>query len=680
MNMTKKDKAFILLILSSIIVVWFSFSVISSLISKASFKSPDSYKLIAGNHQSEDWINLSRNLKPKDLNNRIILLDFWTYACVNCLHMVPEIKKLEEEFREELTVIGVHSGKFNNEKLLQSIKDAVIKYDIEHPVVNDEDLEIWEGFEVSAWPTLVLLNPNGDIDKVYRGEGNIDSIRKDIERLSKKFKYSLNTTPLPISLEKHKISGHILRFPSKLEYGRNFEYKTILKRPVLFISNSGKNNIIISSLSGEILLTIGSGERGFEDGDFDNATFNFPQGLLYKDGVLYVADTGNHALRKVNFKTGVVTTIAGSGARGFIISQSNDAKDVDLASPWDLEFFPDKSTIVIANAGTHQILKYDIKKNIISPFVGNGVENLIDGKLPDNALAQTSGLSTFSDKLYFVDSETSSLRVVDKKGEVKTLIGQGLFEFGYKNGSNKEALMQHPIGVFVDDTGAYIADTYNHVIRKYDLGNNELSDYSGSGEKGDDLVISKDKTSYNEPEDVISILTKFYIADTNNDRIVVIDRNSGKVSLLNVMPPLKLPKEGLLEYLPNLEKIPAQKVKGDEEISLILKLKKGWKINELGPSFFNLVEVKNGEEATLISHSDWKSIKSGMIKLPKLSVDNEYYLQGTVYYCEDKMGALCLVNSYEQKLLPKKGSGKGEIVINFIYDFKELPIKYPFFN
>src|SRR5690606_7018271 len=157
----------------------------------------------------------------------------------------------------------------------------------------------------------------------------------------------------------------------------------------------------------------------------ESASFNAPRGLLYKDKIFYVAHTGNHALRKVDFQKNEVTTIPGSGARRSIISSPIKAKEVDLASPWELAFFTTTNNIIIANAGTHQLLKYNIKLNEIDVFAGSGIENIIDGKYPNNALAQPSGLSVFDGNLYFIDAETSSLRTADKNGNVKTLIGKG---------------------------------------------------------------------------------------------------------------------------------------------------------------------------------------------------------------------------------------------------------------
>ena len=660
MIITKKDKKLFLFIVSAIISFWFLCISVSSIISHFSSKN-SANNLVNKDYQ---WINSSRNINSSDLQDRIILVDFWTYACINCLHMVPEIKKLEEEFGNKLTVIGVHSGKFDNEKQFENIKKAVLKYDISHLVVNDADLKIWKSFNISSWPTFVLLDPKGKIIKQYQGEVSGTIIKEDIEKLIKKYNYSLNRDELPIVLEKNKAIDRILRFPSGIEFAKDFSYKNSPKNNSLIVSNTGKNTISVISLDGETLLEIGSGNSNLEDGEIEKASFNSPRGLLFKDDILYVADTGNHAVRKVDFKSGQVTTVIGTGTKGLALAENNKATKAELASPWDLEFFPDNNHIIISNAGTHQLLKYNISEETIIPFAGSGEEELIDGKYPNNALAQPSGLSAASGNLYFVDSETSSLRSVNKEGMVETLIGKGLFNFGHKDGDKEEALMQHPVGLSADDTGIYISDTHNNIIRKFDFKTKELSDYSGSV-RGDE-VGNKKSTLYNEPEAMVSVLDKFYICDTNNGRIVELERKSGNSKLLDVIPKSKMPIEGLLEYLPNLAKIPTKIVKSKSEIKISFVMKDGWKINDSSPSFFNLVEVKNNQEANLIASFDGEIIKSGAIILPKLSKKNIYYLHGTVYYCEDKENALCLIKSYEQKLIPKS-SGDNQIKIEFIY-------------
>ncbi len=668
-HISKKDKSLILLILAVAVVIYGMWSAFSYVVFSATFKHSDINKIFPQD-KSEEWLNVVRPLEISDLKDRIVLLDFWTYACVNCTQTIQEVRKLEEQFGSKLTVIGVHSGKFDNEKNLLQIRKAIIRNDITHPVINDSKMRIWDSFKIGAWPSFVLIDPRGNVVKTYVGEAGVFGAKVGIKKLISEYKYELNRDALPLALEKYGIDGNILSFPTKIEYAADFSYKSH-HLPALFIANTGKNEILVTSLSGNVIAKIGSGTADFQDGNFETASFNAPQGLLYRSGKLYVADTGNHVLREIDFKKSTVTTLIGSGQRGeaFNEKQTIEANSFDLASPTDIEFFPNHENIVIANSGMHQILTYNIAKDTISVLAGSGVEGISDGKYPDNQLAQTADLVAYNRKLYFLDSETSSLRVMDESGEVKTLIGSDLFKFGNKNGGKSDALMQHPLGLMVDDTGVYISDSFNHVIRKYDFAAGKISNFVGSTKNSDggDNFGSASATEFNQPEGVISVLNNFYVADTNNNRIVVINRGSLKSSLLDVMLPLKMPKEGFLEYLPNLKKAPDVKVKADTEIMLKVDLKKGWKINELGPSFINLLEVVSSDKANLVKVFDWSDIKNKEMQSPKLKAGEKYILQGVVYYCEDKSNALCYVKSYERKIIADDGEKNSEIIIKLAH-------------
>lgn len=656
LKISKKDKSLLLLIVAGLVVFWGIYSALANIFFTATFSSSDISKLI---NKDNKWFNVSRPLEIADLKDRIILIDFWTYACVNCIQALPEIKKLEEQYGSKLTVIGVHSGKFSNEKDSSEIKKAILKYDITHPVINDADFKIWNSFKANSWPTFILINPNGRIVKTYLGEYGATKIKKDVKKLISKFKYQLNRDPLPLMPEKYNIIGNVLNFPTKLAYAANFSYK-LRQLPVIFIANSSDHNIVVSSLTGDIITKIGSGKKDLEDGSFDVASFNSPQGLLYDSGKLYVADTGNHALRVIDFTEAKVTTLLGSGQRGQIIQdQIVEGKTLDLASPTDIEFFTDKKNIVIANSGTHQILSYNLDRKTVSVLAGSGVEGIDDGKYPDNSLAQTSDMSVSGGKLYFVDSESSSLRVLDKSGNVKTLIGKGLFDFGRKNGNKSEAQMQHPLGLLVDDTGAYISDSFNHAIRKYNFSSAQISDLAGGKTKGEKLG-AKSSTEFDEPAGIISVFDYFYIADSNNNRIVKLNRKNLNSELFDVMPPLQLQKESFLQYLPNLQKVEKAEVKSDAEIILKIDLAEGWKINEEGPSFINLLQPTKEGQANLIATFDWHSVKNKVMKLPKISV-GDYVLQGTIYYCEDKKNSLCYIKSYEQNIAASNGEKSTEI-------------------
>lgn len=587
----------------------------------------------------DKWLNTSRAITADDLKGRIILLDFWTFCCINCIHVIPDLQYLEHKFGDKIAVIGVHSAKFQNEKDSENIRSAILRYGIEHPVVNDADFKIWQGFGVRAWPTFVLINPDGIIEEVYSGEGNRNQVEDDINSLLKKYK-NINAAKLPISLEKDKAPKTILKFPGKIASAENIEGK-----PAIFISDSGNNRIIAVRDDGEIFLKIGSGKAGFKDGDFSVAEFNDPQGLLYNDGILYVAETKNHALREINLNNKTVKTIAGTGIQGHERRAKNEpALRTPLASPWDLEFYPDKNHIAIAMAGTHQLWSYDIKNKTVSFLAGNGRESIDDGAYPFYSLSQPSGLSALGDKLYFVDSETSSLRVL-QNGEIETLIGTGLFDFGYAEGKQGRGLLQHPLGLFADESGVYIADSYNHSIRRYDFADKAIRNYIGDGKRGNASGKLSD-SRFSEPNDIIKIGDVFYVADTNNNKLRKVDIKTGVVSDFEIKDNAEANIEPV-EDLPNPIIAPEIKVKSGAPLDISIALDTGWKINHEAPTWLAVFDGKKP-----IAYFNKDKVAANKLKIPALSEDKSYRLQGIFYFCEDKEGSLCLIRGYDKTFKP----------------------------
>ncbi|MDX2082855.1 MAG: thioredoxin-like domain-containing protein [Rickettsiales bacterium] len=659
-HVSQKDKSLILLILSALVVIYGLWSAFSYLVFTSKFNSSDINKIFPVNKtdQSEQWLNLSRPLAISDLQDRILILNFWSHDCLNCGEVLQEMKKLQEQFGSKITIIGVHLSKFDTDKNFSQIRKDIIRNDITFPVVNDLNSRISDNFKINSLPSLVIINPHGKLEKTYIGDAEILKAKTEIKKLVGHFKYELNRDPLPTALEKYNIDGNVLSFPTKIEYVSDFVYKSH-HSSALFISNSGKNNIIITSLSGDIILKIGSGIAALQDGNFEDAAFNSPQGLIYHDEKLYVADAGNHALREIDFKNNKVTTLIGSGKKGAATKYNDevyDAKSFELAFPSDIKFFPDHENIVIANLATNQILTYNIRKETITTLAGNGLEGIKDGKYPQNALAQTSAMSVYNKKLYFLDAKTGALRFIDEAKNVKTLIA---------NKDQKQ--LQYPLGLIVDDTGAYISDSLNNSIKKYDFTSGQINILSGTKKSGDNLGAD---TKFDRPQGIAAVLNNLYVVDSNNNRVVVLNRGSLNSSLLNVMPPLKLPKEGFLEYLPNLERSPDLAIKSKSEIKLKIDLKQGWKINEMGPSFINLLEIVKDDQANLITVFDWHEIKNKELQLPKLQSDKKYVVQGVIYYCENKINALCYINSYEQKLLVNDDEKNTEIILKLAYDKK----------
>ena len=253
------------------------------------------------------WLNVSRPLTIADLKGKVVLLDFWTYCCINCMHIIPDLKKLEIKYSKELVVIGVHSAKFQNEREAENIRQAILRYGIEHPVINDSNLAIWQAYGARAWPTLVLIDPEGNIVGSDTGEGHYEILDKLIGKLVSDFrsKNLINEKPIPLSLEKYKQGPSYLSYPGKVLADEASNR--------LFIADSNHNRIVIANLEGEVLDIAGNGETGRGDGTFKDASFHHPQGMALQGDNLYVADTENHLIRKLDLKAKTVKTIAGTG-------------------------------------------------------------------------------------------------------------------------------------------------------------------------------------------------------------------------------------------------------------------------------------------------------------------------------------------------------------------------------
>src|SRR6185436_223270 len=277
------------------------------------------------------WLNTDKPLSIAGLKGKVVLLDFWTYGCINCIHIIPDLKKLEAKYANQLVVIGVHSAKFQNEKDTENIRHIILRYELEHPVYNDADFTVWQSYGVRAWPTQVLIDPEGYIVGGVSGEGNYDVIDSTIAKLADDFRKrgELNEQPLQLVLERAKVGDLPLAFPGKVLADAAGNR--------LFIADSNHNRLVITKLDGTLIDTIGTGERAAVDGAFEKASFYRPQGLAQSGDLLYVADTENHLIRRVNLKTRTVETIAGTGAQSHEFFQEGPARSIALSSPWDLQ-------------------------------------------------------------------------------------------------------------------------------------------------------------------------------------------------------------------------------------------------------------------------------------------------------------------------------------------------------
>jgi DNA-binding beta-propeller fold protein YncE len=470
------------------------------------------------------WLNTDRPLSLDDLKGHILVLDFWTYCCINCMHTLQDLEWIEKKYHgKPVIVIGVHSAKFYNEQEAENIKEAIGRYEISHPVIVDRDMQIWQLYGVSGWPTLAIIDPKGNVVYQQSGEGQREYLDDVISVLLERHKEQGTLAPEPLEIKRPAAApSRVLSYPGKLSLSPDGK--------MLAISDSNHNRIlVVDADSGKIIHKVGGGAKDLRDGSFGQARFFRPQGVLWVgENKIYVADTENHALREIDLLSRTVKTLAGNGKQGRWIQSPQDGKATQLSSPWDLAH--DSGFIFIAMAGLHQIWVYHIPTGRIGPFAGSGYENIVDGSLEEARFAQPSGLAIFGNYLFVADSEVSAVRRIDlARKAVQTAVGKGLFVFGHKDGSLEEARLQHPLGVAYDGNNRiYVADTYNHAIRLIDPAEQRVSTLVGRPEMKTMCNIddpSCDTLGLYEPSDVEvrGNNNLLYIADTNNHLVRVFD-------------------------------------------------------------------------------------------------------------------------------------------------------------
>lgn len=471
-----------------------------------------------------DWFNSAPLSFHKELKGKIVVLDFWTYCCINCMHVLPELAALEEKYAHTpVAFIGVHSPKFINETSSENIRQAVMRYEITHPVVNDKQMSLWKALNVPAWPTIAIIDATGNVVTMISGEGRgqeIDSLIASL--LQKTPPEQLDNTPLPIHLEqKKKSSTSPLRFPGKITVDGVNKH--------LIISDSNHHQIVIASLQGDILDTIGTGIPNHVDGSYQQAAFHRPQGVVCHYPHLFVADTENHAIRYIELENKITKTLI-------------DADD-GVYSPWDLLIDPKRQQLIIAMAGTHQLWVYDLAKKKVDILSGNGLEANYNSEQPLGASwAQPSGLTLADDVLFVADSESSTVRSLNlTTGSVQGIVGgdahnpYNLFSFGDREGVGERAKLQHPLGVLwvPQMQSLVVADTYNHRLKKINPITKELTNWAGTG-----WVGLRDgpanQAQFAEPAGVALDPggAHLLVADTNNHAIRKVSLATGEVTTL----------------------------------------------------------------------------------------------------------------------------------------------------
>jgi DNA-binding beta-propeller fold protein YncE len=622
-----------------------------------------------------DWLNVAEPLSLQGLRGKIVLLDFWTYGCINCIHIIPDLKRLEAEFAEELVVIGVHSAKFTTEGATENVRQIILRYGLEHPVVNDPDFEIWNDYQVAAWPTVFLIDPAGNLLGRHSGENVYDVVQPFVAAMVDDFdeRGLIDRTPIEQALESAGLPRTILSFPGK-----------VLAVPELdrvFVADTGNHRIVeVIPATGEATAVYGSGRRGFTDGPALDAELNSPQGMAYSpaDGLLYVADTGNHSIRSVNPATGAVATVVGTGSQAATYPPSaGTGPGVELSSPWDLAFHD--GLLYIAMAGSHQIWSFDPVTERVGAIIGTGGESTRNGPGAVAELAQPSALVVGDDdRLYFADSESSSIRssdLGDGDRPTATLAGSdaSLFDFGDADGVGTGARFQHPLGIeWLPDTGTLlVADTYNHRIREVDPATGEVTTRFGSAQGWEDGNTPR----FFEPGGLSYADGVVYVADTNNHVVRAIDLTTQTVSTFII--------EGIQRFTPPpedddfggtfVELETAVTGAGPGSFVLDVTLPPDHKVNEDAPS--SVVWAVDGD-AVVMSEQANRSLTGARfpVEVTAAFSRGEALVTSdlTVIYCREEAESLCFIEEVRFRIPLRVGDAAISPRISLPYEI-QLP-------
>ncbi|HVU02607.1 MAG TPA: thioredoxin-like domain-containing protein [Polyangiaceae bacterium] len=463
-----------------------------------------------------DWLNTAVPYTLAGLRGRVVLLDFWTYGCINCLHQIPIVNGLEELLAgEPFVVIGVHSAKFSNEKDKANISLAMQQYEVHHPVVVDDALSVWNEYGAHAWPTTVLIDARGRKRLTRAGEYNTAYMRPKIDALLEEARCEGSlAAPVDYRVDPNALATTPLLFPTGL---------APLTGGGLAISDSSHHRIVVMQGEGQLRTVYGTGTRGNVNGDAATAAFSGPQGIAAVGDTLYVADTGNHEVRAIDLASGTVRTVAGTGIGGSgytVATGFQPALSTRLDSPWDVE--PVGSAIAIASAGSHQIYLLDPALSQFRVLSGSGKEDLKDGTAATCAFAQPSGVALSPDggTLYVADAESSAIRAVSTAdGSCTTLVGRGLFTYGDRDGVGSDVLLQHASALDVlGPDELVVADTYNDKLKR-------LVPSTRTATAAD--FPPGDLTLY-EPRGVARVGSTLYVSDTNHHRVLSHDLGTGE--------------------------------------------------------------------------------------------------------------------------------------------------------
>jgi hypothetical protein len=523
------NKPFVLMALCASLTLY-GFS--QDIIKQFNFTKPDVFQVYLDNQptfcnfKNGAWANTQARVPKYDGANKLTIVHFGSFDNLSSQHNLNVLAQLQASF-PELNIFLVNNPKFDFPKYADEVERMMAMLDNPLPVYLDEGFEVWNCNQVDTWPTTLFLAPDGKIIDRTNSLLNYRSLELKIPLVLRMLRVIKPTNTQPFATLKPSLRGknQLLKYPIAIEKNEA-EF-------ILFVSDFSANRIWVMSNMGDVLDVIGSGEKGDEDGDWTAATFDGPWGLAWdKDNnALYVADHYNHRVRKVDFSTKQVSTILGSGLMGDKDAEKGVGTSFNMAYPTQLEIQDYKLFIALGvDAGIWQC---DLRTEVAERIAGTGHAGFKDGNAKESALAQPMGMAM--DKtgvLFFSDAQASAIRAVDD-GVLSTKAGSGLFDYGMSNDRKAGISFQYPMGMCVYNDDLYIADSYNHCIRKFDPFKKRSETMAGSGVPGYKNG-SGGEALYHYPTDLVVLEGKCYITDAGNGLIRTYDLQTNRSESLRL--------------------------------------------------------------------------------------------------------------------------------------------------
>ena len=413
-----------------------------------------------------EWLNTTGPLRMSQLLGRVSALAFVNAGSAWCTQTLVDLGHLRNRYPDRLNVVAINVPRFDHEREPRRAGKRLGRHRFQFPIAHDADWTLWQHCGIEAWPTVVLVDVEGRMRERFVGDGQLREIDAAVSRLLGE------ATPRSLNAERIEMrrGGEPmlpLRFPSGLALSGNY----------LYVADSGHHRVLECDLSGRVLRQFGSGGSGFIDGPMELAAFNRPQGLCIERDTLYIADTGNHAVRRVQLRGGDISTVVGAGRSGTpkegLVA---DPRMVALDQPRAVSL--SAGNLYIATAGDNRVWRFDLGTPGIALVAGSGRLAVVDGKAETVSFAEPTSLASVQQAIYICDAAGSAIRLANARtGQVSTVLGQDAWTHGNTDGARADARMQQPQAIALDPAAPvlWIADSGNDRLRSLRLGGGELT-------------------------------------------------------------------------------------------------------------------------------------------------------------------------------------------------------------